>query len=50
MDHFAYLEVAMVELPGGCPEVLQQAALMGEGEVEAQISAVLSKCHLAQKF
>jgi len=45
-----HLEVAVVELPGGGPEVLQQAALVGEGEVEAQVAAVLPEGHLAQEF
>ena len=42
--------MAMVELPWGGPEVLQQAALVGEGEVEAEVAAVLPEGHLAQKL
>lgn len=42
----AHLEVAMVKLPGSCSKVLQQATFMGEGEVEAQVSTVLSEGHL----
>ena len=46
----ACLEVAVVKLPGGCSQVLQEAALVGEGEMEAQVPAVLPERHLAQEL
>ena len=42
------LEMALVELEGRSPQVLQQRALVCEGKVEAQITAVFPECYLPQ--
>ena len=45
----AHLEEALVVAPGRGPHMLQQRALMREGEVEGQVARVLPVAHLAQE-
>ena len=45
-----YLEQALVVLPGAGAQVLKQTALMGEGEVEGEVAAVLAVPHLPQEI
>lgn len=42
--------MAVVEFPRGCPEVLQEGALVREGEVETEVAAVFSEGYLPQKL
>ena len=45
-----HLEGALVQAPGQGPQVLQQGALVREGEVEAQVAGVLPEEGLAQEL
>lgn len=44
------LEQALVVLPRAGAQVLKQAALMSEGEVEGEVAAVLAVPHLTQEI
>ena len=45
-----YLEVAVIEFPGCSSQMLQQGALVREGEVEAEVAAVFSESRLPQEL
>lgn len=45
----AHLKVGLVPAPRAGTQVLQQRALVGEGEVEGQVAAVLPVAHLPQE-
>lgn len=44
-----HLEGSLVEAPGARPQVLEQGALVCEGEVEGQVAAVLAVAHLSEE-
>ena len=46
----SHLEHSIVQAPGQGAQVLQQGALVREGEVEAQVPRVLPEAHLAQEL
>ena len=43
-----HLEQALVIAPGHGTQVLQQGALVGEGEVEGQVAGILSEAQLSE--
>lgn len=45
-----YLEEALVQAPGNEAEVLQEGALMGEGEVKGQVAGILPVPHLLHEL
>ena len=44
-----HLEHALVEAPGGGAQVLEEGALVGEGEVEGEVARIVTEGHLADE-